>query len=152
MESKNKYYFPLKKEDRTEYGGNSPAHVGNYKFAIDFTVPEGTHIYASLSGEVVFVKDDSNIGGNDEKYSEFGNRIVIKHGNNEYSAYEHIKNKGAIVAKNQKVKTKQIIGYSGNTGWSHKPHLHFEVFINPTLDKSCGETIPIKFENSLKRK
>lgn len=152
MKSKNKYYFPLKNEDITEYGGNSPAHVGNYKFAIDFTVPEGTPIYASLDGVVVFVKDDSNIGGNDEKYNDFGNRIVIKHCNNEYSAYEHIKHKGAIVAKNQKVKTGQIICYSGDTGWSHKPHLHFEVFINPILDKSVGETIPIKFESSLKRK
>ena len=91
MKSKNKYPFPIKKEYIVNYGGNSPAHVGKCKFAIDFTVPEGISIYASLDGKVVFVKDDSNIGGNDEKYSEFWNRIVIKHRNKEYSAYDFVK-------------------------------------------------------------
>ena len=152
MKSKNKYIFPLKKEDITEYGSNSPAHKGKYKYAIDFTVPEGTPIYASLSGEVVFIKDDSKIGGNDEKYSEFGNRIVIKHRNKEYSAYEHLKHKGAVVIKDQKIKTGQLIGYSGNTGWSHKPHLHFEVFTNPTKNESEGKTVAIQFENVNKKK
>ena len=148
MKSKNKYYFPLKKEYITEYEGNSPAHVGKCKFAIDFNVPEGTPIYASLDGNVVFVKDDSSIGGNDEKYSEFGNRIVIKHRNKEYSAYEHLKHKGVVVVKDQKVNTGQLIGYSGNTGWSHKPHVHFEVFTKPIVDESEGETVPIQFEGA----
>lgn len=150
MKSKNKYKFPLKKEDFSSYGSNSPAHTGRFKYAIDFTVPEGTQIYASLNGEIVFVKNNSNVGGNDEKYNELGNRIVIKHNNCEYSAYEHLRYKGVVVSKGQKVKTGQLIGYSGNTGWSHKPHLHFEVFINPIKDESEGETIPIEFEKSSK--
>jgi len=52
-----------------------------------------------------------------------------------------------ILKVDQKVKKRQFIGYSGNTGFSTiGPHLHFEVFINPTKDESEGEIVPFSFE------
>jgi len=59
---------------------------------------------------------------------QVGNEIVIKHSNGEFTDYCHLKHKGVLVKPGQKVKAGDIIGYSGNTGWSIKPHLHFVVF------------------------
>lgn len=148
MKSKNIYYLPLKigtfeKIDTT----SSPAHIGKLKNAIDFPCKIGTPVYASLSGIVVWVKDDSNKGGKNKKYWMDGNRIVIKHKNKEYSAYEHLKYKGVVIKVGDKVKKGQLIGFSGNTGYTFGPHLHFEVFKFTGPDKiNDFETLEVKFK------
>ncbi len=149
MKAKNNYQLPIKEEnfkkiDRT----SSPAHVGKLRNAIDFPCDEGTQILASLEGIVVWTKDDSNVGGSDKKYWNEGNRIVVKHENEEYSAYEHLRYKGVKVKVGEKVKTGQIIGYSGNTGYTFGPHLHFEVFrfTGPNKEEDY-ETLEVEFNN-----
>ena len=127
MKTKNEYQYPIEKS-RITYD-ESPAHIGRLKFAVDFIIPEGTPIKASLDGIVIDIKQDSDIGGPDESFDKFGNYIEMEHPNGEYSIYEHIRKDGALVKKGDKVKAGQIIGYSGNTGWmAHLgPHLHFDV-------------------------
>ena len=140
--AKNKYKLPLKKKDIIGLDTN---HLCSRKLshALDFLCRVGTPIFAAQSGKVVWMKDDSKVGGkNKKKYWDLGNRIVIKHRFGEYTGYEHFKYKGTIIKIGQKVKKGQLIGYSGNTGYSHGPHLHFEVFIKPSKDESEGETIP----------
>jgi murein DD-endopeptidase MepM/ murein hydrolase activator NlpD len=146
--ARNKYRLPLNEKDIIFPKEKLPPHEGKLKYAVDFLVPIGTPIYAAASGTVVWIKDDSKVGGeNKKKYWNLGNRIVIKHKNGEYTAYEHLKYKGVVVKVGQKVRKGQLIGYSGNTGWSTiGPHLHFEVFIKPSKDQSEGETIPFSFE------
>jgi len=146
--AKNQYKLPLNKKDVIQPKKKLPPHFGKMKYAVDFLVPIGAPIFAAASGKVIWLKDDSKIGGkNRKKYWDLGNRIVIKHKNGEYTAYEHLKYKGVVVKVDQKVERGEIIGYSGNTGWSTiGPHLHFEVFIKPTEDKSEGETISFSFE------
>jgi len=147
MESKNKYLIPLKKKDILDMRYDSPAHVGNLKFAVDFLCNEGTELFAAQSGEVVWLKQDSKIRGFDKKYWCDGNRIVIKHKNGEYSAYEHLKYMGAVVKVGDKIKKEQLIGYSGNTGYTKRPHLHFEVFRFTGPDKEKDfETLKINWE------
>ena len=130
MKTKNKYSYPIQltKQVRVAYD-DSPAHVGRLKNAVDFICPEGTLILAAADGEVVDVKQDSDIGGSNESFDQKGNYIEIKHTNDEYSIYEHIKKNGSLVRVGDKVKTHQVIGYSGKTGWiAHLgPHLHFDV-------------------------
>ncbi len=145
--SKNRYGLPVKKEDllpeeqNVSIGFNS--HAGNLRYALDFLVPEGTPIFAAEAGVVVYEKDDSYVGGPDKKYWNDGNRIVIKHSNGEYSAYEHNQYMGSMVMVGDEVVKGQLIGYSGNTGCSSCPHLHFELFVNPTEDESEGVTVEI---------
>src|SRR4051812_46362915 len=117
MKSKNTYWFPVDKSAVTEDAEKSPAHAGQLKYAIDFECKEGTEVLAARGGSVVFLKDDSNEGGPDKKYWFKGNRIVLKHDNGEYSAYEHLRYKGAKVKMGQQVKVGEVIGYSGNTGY-----------------------------------
>lgn len=146
-----KYIVPVPKEKIIEWSKRkSPAHVGRLKNSVDFICDIGTDIFAARSGKVVYVKKDSNIGGANKKYWFDGNRIVVKHEGNEYSAYEHNKFGSTLVKVGDKVKQGQKIAEVGQTGYSFQPHLHFEVFINPDKDECDGETIFVKF--NLKRK
>jgi murein DD-endopeptidase MepM/ murein hydrolase activator NlpD len=156
MKSKNNYRMPVRLKNVIQPKKKLPSHssqkLKNLDYAIDFLVPTGTPIYAAHGGKIVWIKDNSKVGGrNKKKYWNLGNRIVIKHKNGEYTAYEHLKYKGVIVKVDQKVREGQLIGYSGNTGWSTiGPHLHFEVFNQPSKDKSEGVTLKVSF-NRLKK-
>jgi murein DD-endopeptidase MepM/ murein hydrolase activator NlpD len=74
------------------------------------------------------VKDDSNTGGPDLKFRDLSNHIVIKHEDGTYAEYQHLKLHGVLVKPSQQVSKNQRIGYSGNTGSTAGPHLHFCVF------------------------
>lgn len=123
----------------------SPAHSGKLRHSIDFFVPEGTKVYAAFGGRVIYVKQDSNAGGNHRRFWFMGNRIVLRHKNSEYTAYEHLKYRGSKVKAGQSVRKGQVIGYSGNTGYTSRPHLHFEVFNEPDKDESEGTTLQVSF-------
>jgi murein DD-endopeptidase MepM/ murein hydrolase activator NlpD len=83
------------------------------KHALDFSVRIGTKIYAAEDGEVIAVKVDSKYGGPEEKYDhkKYLNYIEIKHKNNEYGEYGHLKYKGAAVKIGQYVKAGDLIGW-----------------------------------------
>jgi len=150
MKTKNKYHLPVKKEDFSKIDRtSSPAHIGKLKNSVDFICKEGTPIKASLSGVVVDVKQDSDIGGEYKSYDKSGNYIEIKHENEEFSIYEHIRKGGALVKVGDKVKTGQVIGYSGATGWlAHLgPHLHFDVHkYHKPFGAEDYETLEVKFK------
>lgn len=94
---------------------------GKYHGAVDFGVSVGTPVYAAADGIVV----TSTWGGSDS----YGYYIKIKHYNGLYTLYAH---GSSLVAKvGQEVKQGQLIMYSGNTGKSTGPHLHFEVRVAP---------------------
>lgn len=95
------------------------------KAALDFDVPEGTPVYAAREGVVYAHKDNSNEGGpftNEKK----ANYIIIKHNDGSFGCYWHLKQKGVVVKKGF-VSKGQLIGYSGKTGFTLLPHLHFAV-------------------------
>lgn len=136
MKTKNNYSLPVYKIDliiidRT----SSPAHKGKYKNSVDFLFTEKDNdnsvinkpILAAFDGVVINLKDTSKIGGPDRKYAKYSNWIEIKHNNEEYTIYEHLTYKGVLVKIGDKIKKGDIIGLSGNTGWTYSSHLHFEV-------------------------
>ncbi|MBI2632113.1 M23 family metallopeptidase [Candidatus Pacearchaeota archaeon] len=149
LKSKNVYRFPIvmNRDTKITYDA-SPAHKGRLKNAVDFIVPEGTCVRAAFDGKIIDVKQDSDIGGNDESFDKHGNYIEIEHSNEEYSIYEHIRKNGSIVKIGDIVKEGQSIGFSGNTGWMGGlgPHLHFDVHIYFGEGPEDYETIKIMWE------
>jgi murein DD-endopeptidase MepM/ murein hydrolase activator NlpD len=98
------------------------------KYAIDWAMDEGTEIYAARAGVVADVEESHSKGGNHKKYAEFQNQIRILHGDGTLGSYVHIQKNGSLVKVGDKVEAGDLIGYSGNTGYSSGPHLHFEVY------------------------
>jgi murein DD-endopeptidase MepM/ murein hydrolase activator NlpD len=84
--------------------------------AIDIAVPSGTPVYAADGGYVSFV------GGTDVGY---GNLVRIDHGNGFETWYAH--NTSFAVTLGEQVERGQVIAYSGSTGHSTGPHVHFEI-------------------------
>ncbi len=147
--SKNVYSLPLRKSKITEFGarGFSPAHEGNLNNSIDLIAPEGTEVYAMASGTVVEARDSSNVHGMSTKYWDKGNYIEILHRLGEYSWYEHLKFRGVVVKVGDKVKRGELIGYSGNTGFTYEPHLHIQVNRYINMNPRDFVTLKIRFRD-----
>lgn len=83
---------------------------------VDFSLPKGTPVYATGDGVVKFTR--TSISG-------YGKQIEVDHGFGYVTKYAHLDMFN--VKRGQKVKRGELIGYSGNTGKSTAPHLHYEV-------------------------
>lgn len=123
------WYWPLPATNRTiTRGFGVKQDDGALHQGLDIGAATGTNIYAARAGVVYLVGSDKSMG----------NYVCIRHGLNNgkyiFTTYMHMTkiavNKGAIVDQNT------VIGYSGNTGKSSGPHLHFHIFTstskNPT--------------------
>jgi murein DD-endopeptidase MepM/ murein hydrolase activator NlpD len=95
--------------------------------ALDFKVKSGTKVCAARSGVVTAVRKDSDNGGLKPDNLSDGNYIFIQHSDGSVANYWHFKKDGVSVNVGDTVKTGQLIGLSGNTGYSAFPHVHFEV-------------------------
>ena len=70
--------------------------------------------------------------------SGYGRRVEVQHANGYVTAYSHQSRFAKGIAPGAKVRQGQVIGYSGNTGASTGPHLHFEVRINGVAQDPMG--------------
>ncbi|MDQ6723041.1 MAG: M23 family metallopeptidase [Thermoproteota archaeon] len=130
MSISNKYRVPVPKYLLQRIDRNSsPAHIGTLRNAIDFIAPQKTPVLAAADGEVVYVSDDSSVGGPDPSYWTTTNFITIKHPFGEYSRYDHLEYHSAKVRVGQQVSAGQEIAKVGMTGYTYIPHLHFQVFV-----------------------
>jgi murein DD-endopeptidase MepM/ murein hydrolase activator NlpD len=102
------------------YGWRSDPFSGTRVFhnGLDIGVDTGTPVRAAMEGVV------SETGYN----SSFGNYIILSHHAGWMSLYGHLQS--VSVKDGQRVALGQRIAYSGNTGYSTGPHLHFSVFKN----------------------
>ncbi len=123
-----------------QFKGSFSHNVPHSFYAVDFTMKIGTPVHAAREGKVVYYDNHFTEGGRDrEKYMDKGNRIMILHDDGTIATYNHLNKDGVIVSLGQTVERGQHIGYSGNTGFSTKPHLHFVV-------RSGRLSVPIVFK------
>ena len=135
------------------YGGNI-THLGKWSKALDFVLLDeqmktysgegkevndfycyGKPVIAAASGTVVSVEDsvEENLIGRSNAGANWGNSIVIQHGQGFYTQVSHLKPFTAQVRVGDLVHSGQIIGYCGNSGRSPEPHLHFQVQENSSI-------------------
>ncbi len=98
---------------RFPFGGHMAFHSG-----IDIGVPEGTPIFATAAG--VVTRSDGDVAR--------GRTVVIEHGSGVVTRYGHC---SVLVASvGDEVQSGDLIAYSGNTGLSTGPHLHYQLIID----------------------
>lgn len=153
--TKGYYQFPIKPGERNYLSGNmSEIRPNHFHSGIDIKTEgrQGLPVYAAADGYVYRLKVSS--------YG-YGNVLYLKHPNGQFTLYGHLKDFNARIAKYMwksmsnaeendhevypdaealPVKKGEIIAYSGNTGSSGGPHLHFE--IRDSLDRALD---PLKF-------
>ncbi|MDA1062600.1 MAG: M23 family metallopeptidase, partial [Chloroflexi bacterium] len=94
------------------------SYYGPYHpLGIDINAPVGVPIVASAAGQVVFVGGDS--------CCSYGFHVEIKHDETYTTLYAHLNS--YAVELGQQVEQGQVLGFSGLTGRSTGPHLHFEI-------------------------
>lgn len=146
MKTKNLYKVPIATQNIIRKDKSSPAHIGRLKYALDFLCDEGTPIHAALDGKIVKVVNDKTAGGSQRTMDDAGNNILIEHENGEFSHYAHFKHQGITVKEKQNVKAGDLLGYSGNTGFSFGPHLHFSVIRFTGKGKNDFESLAIRWQ------
>jgi murein DD-endopeptidase MepM/ murein hydrolase activator NlpD len=97
-------------ERRSPWAPNSEFHSG-----IDIGAAIGTPVKAPAPGVVVFAG----------QHPEYGVTLIIEHGNDTKSLYGHLSKLNVQV--DQQIRRGEIVAYTGNTGRSSGPHLHYEI-------------------------
>ena len=119
--------WPLRNVTITQYFGNTEfAKAGAYKGSghngIDLRASVGTAVYSAGGGRVTST-GNTDLGCPGGSY---GRWVLIDHSNGLSTIYAHLSlqkvDSGAIVERGN------LIGYSGNSGYSTGPHLHFGVY------------------------
>jgi len=144
--------WPLASVTVTQYFGNTPfatrnpqGYGGQGHNGIDLRAPVGTKVFAPADGIVVSVGDTGLIRG----CFSYGRWVMLKHPNGLSTLFAHLST--PLVKTGQAVSRGDVIAYSGNTGYSTGPHLHFGVYLTEavrittlTTSRNCnGAIVPI---------
>ena len=95
---------------------------------IDIGCPVGTPMYSPGAGTVYEHKGDGS----------FGLNVAIAHDDGYYSIMAHMSN--PIVKPGDIVKPGQLVGYSGNTGLSTGPHVHWQVCLDSWFPRDISRS------------
>lgn len=150
--------WPVTKVIITQYFGNTDfatkhavLYNGKGHNGIDLGVSLGSTVMSAADGQIVGAGDtDKTCPG-----ASYGKWILIKHNNGLSTLYGHLSL--IKVSEGQKVAAGDLIGYSGNTGYSTGPHLHFTVYASQGVQvtslqskvKGCGVyRMPVASYNS----
>jgi len=118
-------------------------------YAVDIGMPVSTKIVAVKNGVVISTKDDYAVAGvSSPFFFDKANYVDIMHDDGTYAIYAHLLLGSVKVKKGQMVEAGQVIGLSGNTGYSTGPHLHFAIKHNAN---GRTESIPFKFSQPNKK-
>jgi murein DD-endopeptidase MepM/ murein hydrolase activator NlpD len=149
--------WPLENVKVTQYFGDTPFSSKNAQIynggghnGIDLRASVGTPVLASSPGVVLGVADTDK-----QCYkASYGKWILVGHHNGLATLYAHLSL--FEVSEGDTIQAGQVLGYSGNTGYSTGPHLHFAVFAKQAVrvtseykSRVCGTqlTLPLSPRN-----
>lgn len=99
------------------YRINPVTGLSDYHQGLDIPMRKGTPVYAYKKGIIKKVNNDTGLNA--------GKYVLIQHPDGSESYYMHLSR--IIIQPDQKISEGELIGYSGSTGRTTGPHLHFEV-------------------------
>jgi murein DD-endopeptidase MepM/ murein hydrolase activator NlpD len=129
------------------HGGRLTSHNNRENlYAVDFAMPRGTPVVAARGGVVIDATLKYEEGGYDMRYLDQANTVAIVHDDGTVAEYAHLSAGRPAVKLGQRVAAGDLIGHSGNTGYTSGPHLHF-IVSRPTISegKVARESVPVVF-------
>ena len=123
--------------------GSSFSHTGLEEFTLDFDMPLGTPVHAARDGIVVRTVSRHDRACWEPRCGRHANFIVVLHDDDSTGEYFHLMKDGVTVTVGERVVAGQLIGYSGNTGKSTMPHLHFGVYRAVAWGRT--QSVPVRF-------
>jgi len=127
------------------FGGSFSHQDAQNRYAVDIMMPVGTPIYVARGGVVMEVENDYFKSGTEQVYASKANSIRVLHDDGSMGVYAHLELEKAQVHPGLQVQTGELIGYSGNTGLTTGPHLHFVVQINQGMQLA---SVPFRFADA----
>lgn len=125
------------------FNGQFSHRSASSRYAVDIGMLVGTKITAVREGIVFRTRDNYALAGVSSPYFiDKANLVEILHDDGTYALYGHLLLGGVKVKVGDKVSAGQVIGLSGNTGYSTGPHLHFVILYN---NKGKRHSVPFKF-------
>ena len=142
------YDFMIVDEEGRSYRGDKKDLSSYYCYGKDILAPaDGVVMSIKNNFPDCHIMDD---GQPDPDTPDIGgNRIIIKHSSNEYSAICHLMRGSVVVQKGQTIKKGDVIAKCGNSGNTTEPHTHFQVQNTAHFYSSIG--LPIFFTNVQKK-
>ncbi len=126
--------------------GSSFSHTGREHFTVDFDMSVGTPVHAARDGVVARVVEKHDKGCWRDGCGRYANFVVILHDDGTTGEYYHLRRNGALVTPGDRVERGQHIAYSGNTGHTTMPHLHFGVY--RAADWGRTESLSVRFDTN----
>ena len=108
---------PVKGRVSSPFGYRTSVGSAHNHLGTDFAVPEGTPVHAPQSG---VIKSAGHSSGHE------GNYVILDAGGVVHKFFHLSK---VMVGSGDKVNSGDVVGLSGNTGYSTGPHLHWEKHI-----------------------
>jgi murein DD-endopeptidase MepM/ murein hydrolase activator NlpD len=115
-------------------------------YAVDFTLLMGTPVKAARAGVVMEIIDKHpDRGGVRRSDLDNANIVRIVHEDGSMAVYGHLLQDSVTVKPGQWLPAGAVIAQSGNSGYSHGPHLHFAVQINTGMQL---QSVPFRMRAS----
>ena len=111
--------WPVRGSVNSEFGNRKSPWTTDSEFhaGIDIGANRGTPVQAPAAGTVLFAGTAP----------EYGTTVIVDHGQDIKSLYGHLSQVSVKVGQN--VQRGTLLAYTGNTGRSSGPHLHYEILV-----------------------